>query len=94
MQAAVIEAVDLLGDRPLDLPNASPATVWPHDRVADALGLEQRVERFAIVLSYESLGPHGRHRIALIEAFGVAHRSILDAAVAEGTVLHEVLEGG
>lgn len=41
----MVEPVDVLGHGDLDVDDGLPATLRAHDRVADALGLEQRVQR-------------------------------------------------
>ncbi|CDZ87224.1 hypothetical protein RHRU231_230052 [Rhodococcus ruber] len=41
----MIEQVNALGDRPLDVSNAPPASAWVHHGIANALSLEQRVQR-------------------------------------------------
>jgi hypothetical protein len=47
----VVEPVDVLGDGDLDVADGLPTAVGAHDRVADALGLEQRVNASAIALT-------------------------------------------
>jgi hypothetical protein len=69
------------GDGDLDIDDRLPAALRPHDRVADALGLEQGVECLGHgVVVRVALGPDRGDGLGL--ALGVANRSILHAAVA------------
>ena len=45
VQAPVVEPVDVFRDGDLDVPDRGPAAFRAHRGVADAFGLEQRVER-------------------------------------------------
>jgi len=45
MKAPVVEPVDVLSNSDLDVADTLPSALGSHHWVADALGLEQRVER-------------------------------------------------
>jgi hypothetical protein len=45
VKASVVESVDVRGDGDLDVGHRLPAAPGTHDRVADAVGLEQLVSR-------------------------------------------------
>src|SRR3546814_4494635 len=45
VQTAVIEPVDVLRDCPFEVSHTPPTPAWAHHGIANALGLEQRVER-------------------------------------------------
>jgi hypothetical protein len=51
VKAPVVEPVDVLGDGDLNVADGFPAALGSHHGVADALGLEQRVECLAVALS-------------------------------------------
>ena len=55
VEATVIEPVDVFRDGDLDVADRRPAALGSHDGVADALGLEQRVERLCRCLDYADL---------------------------------------
>jgi hypothetical protein len=78
VDASVVEPVDVLGDGDFDVCDGLPAAVGSHDRVADALGLEQRVERLGhrIVVAV-ALGPDRGDGLGFGEPLSVTDRSIL-----------------
>nr|WP_234401609.1 hypothetical protein [Thermobifida halotolerans] len=76
VQAAVVEPVDVLGDREFKV-----VDVLPRAAVADRLGLEQRVERLGQGIVVGVAGGFDRdHRASLGQALGGAHREIPHAA--------------
>nr|WP_258036441.1 hypothetical protein [Streptomyces sp. SM10] len=73
VQATLVEPVDVLGDRDLDVVHGRPGPL-----VADQLGLEEAVERFGEgVVVAVALGPDRGHGRLVGEAFGVANGTIL-----------------
>lgn len=83
VEASVVEPVDVFGSGELDVDHRLPAAPGSHHRVADALGLEQRVERLGHrVVVRIALGPDARDGLSLGQPLGVANRSILNSAVA------------
>src|SRR5690606_6553552 len=83
VQSSVVVPVDVFGDGDLDITHVLPATFRAHDRVADALGFEQRVQGFGhrVVVGI-SLAANRCHGFGFGESFGVADGSILHSAVA------------
>src|SRR5664280_3421234 len=77
VKAAVIEPVDVLGDRDLQVVDGPPRAF-----VADEFGLEQAVERLGHgVVIRVALAAHGGDRAGLEQALGVADGDVLHAAI-------------
>ena len=94
VKAPVVEPVDVLGDGDLHVDDRLPAALGPHHRVADAFGLEQRVQRLGHgVVVAVPLGSDGCDSLGLSQSLGVANRSILDSAVAVVDQAGDVLAG-
>ncbi len=75
VQASVVEPVDVLGDRDLEV-----VDVLPRALVADQLSLEQRVERLGEGVVVAVAGrPDGGDGTSVGEPLGVAQREILQA---------------
>src|SRR5664280_2140500 len=73
VKAAVIEPVDVLGDRDLQVVDGPPRAL-----VADEFGLEQAVERLGHgVVIRVALAAHGGDRAGLEQALGVADGDVL-----------------
>src|SRR5512139_3051720 len=83
VKSSVVEPVDVLGDGDLDIAHVLPAALGTHGRVADALGLEQRVESLGhrVVIGITARSDR-RDGLGFSEPLGVANRSILNSAVA------------
>src|SRR5664280_2694986 len=77
VKAAVIEPVDVLGDRDLQVVDGAPRAF-----VTDEFGLEQAVERLGHgVVIRVALAAHGGDRAGLEQALGVADGDVLHAAI-------------
>ena len=78
----MVVPVDVSRDGEFDVVDAAPAAT-AQDGVADALGLEQRIQRLGhrVVVAVAPAADRG-DGVGLGESFGVAHGSILHAAVA------------
>src|SRR5690606_16834839 len=78
VKPSVVVPVDVFGGSDFDVADVLPAALGPHDRVADALGLEQRVERLGHgVVVAVALRSDGCDSLGFGEPLGVANRSIL-----------------
>ena len=83
VKPSVVEPVDVFGDGDLNVDDGLPAALRARDRVADVLGLEQRVECLSHgVVVAVALRPDGCDGLGLGEPLGMANRSILDSSVA------------
>ena len=78
VQPSVVEPIDVLGNGDLDVADVLPASLGTHEGVADALGLEQRVQRLGhrVVVTVAPRSDGGDD-VAVREALRVADRSIL-----------------
>src|SRR5688572_28607165 len=78
VQSAMVEPVDVFGDRELEVVDRSPGSA-----VADEFGFEERVERFGQgVVVAVAAGSDRCDGTGFGESFGVADRSVLDSSVA------------
>ena len=78
VQASVVEPADVFGDRDLDIADRYPSALGAHQRVADALGLERRVERFGNrVIAAVALAAHRGDSPCFSQPFRVAGGTML-----------------
>jgi len=78
VEASVVEPVGVFGDGKFDVADRFPAAVGTHDRVADALRLEEAVECLSHrVIVGIAFAANGCDRFGFGQAFGVADGSVL-----------------